>query len=70
KEEVDCLLPVVIAGLNHPSSEAQEAAIMVVEVWRTKNCLKALENCYFSSDWIREYASAVVNELKNELGVC
>lgn len=70
KEEVDCLLPIVIAGLNHPSSEAQEAAIMVAEVWRTKSCLKALESCTFSSDWIREYASAVVSELKSELGVC
>ena len=72
-EEVeDCLLPIVIAGLSHPSSDTQEAAIMVIENWRTKNCYDALNNAKssFNSVWIRNYGLAVLNELKEELGIC
>lgn len=65
--EVDCLLPLVECGLNHKDSTAQEAAIMVIEKWRTKNCLKALKNTSFSSDWMKKYALEVIRELENEL---
>lgn len=64
--EVDSLLPLVICGLNHKESMAQEAAIMVIEKWRTTNCLKALKNVTFSSAWIEKYAQAVVCELEKE----
>lgn len=64
----DKLITMVIAGLNAPSSKTQEAAIMVIEEWRTKECLQALENRTFNSDWIGDYAAAVKNELKEELG--
>lgn len=61
------LLPIVKCGLNDPHIEAQESAIMVIERWRTKECLDALNTAHFSSKGIIEYANSVINELKGEL---
>ena len=62
------LLPIVKCGLNDRNIEAQEAAIMVVERWRTKECLDALQTAHFSSPWIKEYADNIISELIKELG--
>ena len=64
----DLLIPVVIAGLNNPSTAAQEAAIMVVENFRTTNALQALTDARFESKWIRRYADKVITSLESELG--
>lgn len=64
----DKLITMIIAGLNAPSSKTQEAAIMVIEEWRTRECLQALENSTFNSSWIGDYAETVKNELIEELG--
>lgn len=70
--EEDCLIPIVIAGLSNPSSDSQEAAIMVIENWRTKNCYDALVNAipYFNSEWMKSYGTAVLEELRKELEIC
>lgn len=66
-EDVDILLPIVKAGLADKSSMVQEAAIMVIEQWRTKNCLEALETATFHSKMIEVYANQIIEELKEEL---
>lgn len=66
-EDVDMLLPIVKAGLADKSSMVQEAAIMVIEQWRTKNCLDALETATFHSKMIELYANQIIEELKEEL---
>lgn len=69
-EDYDKLLPLVKAGLSDNSSKAQEAAIMVIEQWRSKNCLDAIQTATFHSSWINEYAKQVEKELKKELEQC
>ena len=66
-EDSDKLLTMVIAGLTEPCSKTQEAALMVIEEWRTKNCLEALKNRSFNTQWISNYAKIVERELINEL---
>lgn len=67
KNDAGIMLSMVTAGLASPHSEDQEAAIMVVEKWRTKECLEAMCNTTYGSDWLKEYAMQVVEELKEEL---
>lgn len=67
KEDYDILLPIVKAGLCDFSSKAQEAAIMVIEKWRTKNCLDALQTANIQTAWIQSYAKKVELELIKEL---
>lgn len=69
KNDADIMLSLVTSGISSQHSEDQEAAIMVVEKWRTKECLEALLNTTFGSDWVKEYAIQVVEELKEELAV-
>lgn len=64
----DLLLPIVKCGLADSHSEAQEAALMVIERWRTQDCLDALLTTRFSSKWISKYANSIAAELKEELG--
>ena len=71
EEDMDCLLTMVKAGLADGQSKTQEAAILVIEQWRTKNCLDALETTTrFSTPWIRQYADKVRMELEEELRGC
>lgn len=66
-EDSDKLLTMVISGLTANSSKTQEAALMVIEEWRTKNCWDALKNRTFNSQWISNYAKIVEQELKKEI---
>ena len=62
------LLPIVVAGLRSEVSAEQEAAIMVIEEWRTKECLEAIRSVHrYASDIIKNYAMMVAEELKEEL---
>lgn len=70
QENSDMLLPIVIAGLANMNSKTQEAALMVIEKWRTKNCLDALQTTNFSSVWLKEYAKQIEAELIEELCLC
>lgn len=70
QENSDMLLPIVIAGLANINSKTQEAALMVIEQWRTKNCLDALQTTNFSSVWLKEYAKQIEAELIEELCLC
>lgn len=71
KDDTDMLLTMVKAGLSDPQSKTQEAALMVIEQWRTPNCLTAIETApTFTSSWIRDYAEQIKSELKEELQSC
>lgn len=71
REDFDSLLPIVMAALRSHNADEQEAAVMVIEEWRTKNCLslleEALENNIFKSPMLHGYASEVYAELQEEL---
>lgn len=67
KEYSQMFIPMVRSGLSDKSTLIQEAAIMIIEEWRTKECLDALECTELSSQWIQEYANSVIKELKEEL---
>jgi hypothetical protein len=65
------LMPMVVASLRSNSSAEQESAIMVIEEWRTKECLEALCSVQsYASEMIADYAKMVTKELKEELGQC
>ncbi len=66
KDSSSFLLPMVIAGLNNKNSVVQEAAIMVIEEWRTPQCLDALMNTTYTSIWVKDYADIVITELESE----
>lgn len=63
------MLPLVKASFNDTDSNIQEVAIMVVENWRTKECLDALETTQYASERLKEYAQKIISELKEELHV-
>lgn len=67
KEYSWMFIPMVRSGLSDKSTLIQEAAIMIIEEWRTKECLDALERTELTSQWIQEYANSVIEELKEEL---
>lgn len=70
KGDETMLLAIVIAGLKSEVSSEQEAAIMVIEEWRTKECYEVLKSATFQSDWIADYAQLIKSELEEELGIC
>lgn len=71
KGDENILLPIVVAGLRSEVSAEQEAAIMVIEEWRTKECLEAIRSVHrFASDMIEDYAKMVAEELVEELASC
>lgn len=71
KGDENILLPIVVAALRSGVSVEQEAAIMVIEEWRTKECLNAIRSVHsFASDLIEDYAMMVADELEKELTIC
>lgn len=68
KGDESILSPIVIAGLRSEIPSEQEAAIMVIEEWRTKECLEALKKVTFKPGWIQSYGNKVIKELEKELG--
>ena len=69
RNDADIMLSIVTSGISSQHSEDQEAALMVIEKWRTKECLDAMLNTTYGSDWVKEYAMQIAAELKEELGV-
>ena len=67
KGDEPALMSIVVAGLRSGNSAEQEAAIMVIEEWRTKECLDVLNTSLLPSGWIRRYANKVKGELEKEL---
>lgn len=64
------MISLIENGLNSKMSVIQEAAIKVTEKWRTIECLVALRQATYASNWIKKYAGKVMAEISNELGVC
>lgn len=60
-------IPMIIASLKDNAIECQEAALMLIEVLRTKECLDAINSTSFTSEWIKDYAQDIANDLKEEL---
>lgn len=70
-DDAPIMLPMVKAALASKYGEEQEAALMVIESWRTKECLSVLRSVReFSSEWMKEYASKIMAELCQELEQC
>lgn len=61
------LMAIVRAGLTDKDESVSEAAIMVIESWRTIACYQALKQTQFSEGWIKDYAIDVLQELEEEL---
>lgn len=61
-------IPMILASLRDSSTDCQEAALMLIEVIRTPECIDAIKNTEFSSPWIKEYADNVLEELELEIG--
>lgn len=60
-------VPMILASLRDTSTDCQEAALMLIEVIRSKECLDALKETTFTSPWIKEYAEGIIKELTEEL---
>ncbi len=61
------LMSIVRSGLTDKNKPVQEAAIMVIESWRTIACYQALKQTRFPAGWIKDYATEVMLELEEEL---
>lgn len=66
-KEDSSLMPIVIAGLAHNNAASQEAALSVIEKWRSSECLKALQNVSIELPLIKEYAEELKAELEEEI---
>lgn len=60
-------IPMLRLAMLDDTVNCQEAAIMICEVWRTKECLEALQRAAFSDALLKAYADSVISELSNEL---
>jgi len=71
REDIDCLMPIVTSALRSGDSFEQEAAVMVIERWRTATCLEKLEDVLernmFKSGILQDYADGVRLELRQEM---
>ncbi len=61
------MLTMVKASLNDINPSIQEVAMMVIENWRTEECLSALVTTEFANPWMRDYSKKIIAELKEEL---
>lgn len=73
--DIDCfdyirgtLVVILQAALNTDTIYLQEAALMVIESWRNKDCLHLLKEMKFEDSYIQKYADIIKNELIQELG--
>lgn len=64
---VSSLIPLVRLGLLDNSLNCQEAAIMLCETWRTKECLDVLMQADLQDSFLKRYADELTEELKVEL---
>lgn len=63
----DIMLTMVKASLNDINPSIQEVAMMVIENWRTEECLNSLETTEFANPWMKDYSQKIIAELKAEL---
>lgn len=61
------LISFVRGALNDHSVEVQEAAFMVLENWRTQECLDVIEHTGFINPLLETYVMTLKYELKEEL---
>lgn len=54
-------------ALLRGNGEAQEAAVMLAEEWRTQSCYELLSSAKYYSEMMDEYADSVKEELRMEL---
>lgn len=60
-------IPMLRLALLDESIHCQESAIMLCEVWRSSECLEALNSTHFSDTLLKGYADSVMTEISNEL---
>lgn len=68
REDIVSFIALIKCGLNDKDVACQEAALMAIEVARTKECLDAIETTTFHSHLISRYAEKVRKSLRKELG--
>lgn len=66
-EVQNIMLTMVKASLNDINPSIQEVAMMVIENWRTEECLSALVTTQFANPWMKDYSKKIIAELKEEL---
>lgn len=59
------LVPLIKLALHE--DDCQESAIMLCEIWRSKECLDALEHANITNRVLKSYLDSVRAELKKEL---
>ena len=70
-EDEAIMLTMVKSAMNSNNTAEQEAALMIIEEWRSKECLEILHSLsHFSSEWLSDYAHLVSSELEKELESC
>lgn len=67
QSDMNFMISLVCNGLNSKLSLVQEAALKVIEKWRSRECLMALRQASFNSKWISTYAAHIMCELQREL---
>ena len=60
-------IPMLSLALLDESINCQEAAIMICEVWRSKECLEALQKATISDSPLKDYADSVISEISKEI---
>ena len=58
-----------LAALSHANSEVRECGIRAFENWGTIESLNILRNVKCTENWMQEYLSQVIKDLKEEFGV-
>lgn len=66
---INIFIPLLRSALSDNTMNCQESAIMLCETWRTIECLKALQDTQFATQYLEEYANKIIEELKNELNI-
>lgn len=62
-----CFIPMTRLAMLDASIHCQESAIMLCEVWRTKECLTLLQDAPIDDPLLKSYAESIIAELSQEL---
>jgi len=66
---MDALFPILTRAIRANHTDAQESAIMVIEEWRTKECLDLLLRTPNINSCLVRYKYKIEEELKKELNI-
>lgn len=70
KSEINHFIALIKCGLNDEHVACQEAALMLIEELRTKECADAIRTTKFRSPMIQRYADDVLQSIDEEMRIC